>query len=352
MSLSIEIKKRLGSFTLESAFETSEPVTGLLGASGCGKSITLKCIAGIVQPDEGRIILDGVTLFDSAAHINLPPQKRQVGYLFQNYALFPNMTVEQNILAGLRWEKNATVRQKALADSLTLLKLNGLEKRHPSQLSGGQAQRVALARMLVAQPRLLLLDEPFSALDTHLRDTLQPQLKALLRQVDRQALLVTHSRDEAYRLCSRICVMDRGRILKDADTQTVFADPGSVAAARITGCKNIIQAEKAGQQQVLIPAWGITLNAGRPVPDGLTAIGLRAHSFQLDGAVNRFSIRWEQELEELFDWCLLFRFEGQDEDTEPIWWRLPKADRPSTLPATLTIPPEEILLLTHGVPEL
>ena len=345
MSLLIDIRKKLGDFTLEAAFETSDPVTGLLGASGCGKSITLKCIAGIVTPDEGRIVLDGETLFDSAAHIDLRPQKRQVGYLFQNYALFPNLTVEQNICTGLRGQ-SAEEKRKALEESVELLRLHGLEKKHPIQLSGGQAQRVALARMLVTKPRVLLLDEPFSALDTHLRDSLLPQLKTLLQQVGRQAVLVTHSRDEAYRLCSRICVMDAGRILKDADTKSVFADPGSVPAARLTGCKNIVKAQKTGDTTVLVPSWGVTLEAGRPVPDDLIGIGVRAHCFVPDGTVNAFPVAWDQQLEELFDRSVLFRFADQGPDTPPIWWRIAKTDFPDKLPASLGIPPEEILLLT------
>ena len=197
MELHVDIQKNLGGFQLKAAFDTREAFTALLGASGCGKSLTLKCIAGVERPDRGRIVLDGQVLFDSEQGINLPPQKRQVGYLFQNYALFPNMTVEQNILCGLRDRRNREERRRVLAEMCGLLQLEGLEQQKPSQLSGGQAQRTALARILVTQPRLLLLDEPFSALDSHLRDELQPQLQALLQRLGQQTLMVTHSRDEA-----------------------------------------------------------------------------------------------------------------------------------------------------------
>ncbi|MCI6950616.1 MAG: ATP-binding cassette domain-containing protein, partial [Clostridium sp.] len=180
MKLVVDIQKSLGGFRLETAFTAEDGVTGLLGASGCGKSMTLKCIAGVVTPDEGHISLDGVTLFDSAKHINLRPQQRHVGYLFQNYALFPNMTVQQNILTGLRHENDRAVRASACAEAIRLFGLSGLEKRRPSQLSGGQQQRVALARILVNRPQLLMLDEPFSALDTHLREKLQLEMKDLL----------------------------------------------------------------------------------------------------------------------------------------------------------------------------
>ena len=159
MSLIVDIHRALGSFTLDVSFEAENGVTCLLGASGCGKSFTLKCIAGIEKPDSGHIELDGVVLFDSEKHINLPPQKRQVGYLFQNYALFPNMTVRQNILCGLHREKNREEKERKLGEMLKLMQLEGLENHRPSQLSGGQQQRVALARILVNEPRMLMLGQ-------------------------------------------------------------------------------------------------------------------------------------------------------------------------------------------------
>lgn len=345
MSLFVEIRKRLGDFVLDARFETDDPVTGLLGASGCGKSMTLKCIAGVETPDEGRIVLDGETLFDSERGINLPPQKRGVGYLFQHYALFPHMTVEKNILCGLHGEKDKAVRRQRLREMIEMLQLEGLEKHRPAQLSGGQAQRVALARMLVNKPRLLLLDEPFSALDSHLRDQLQPQFLSLLRSYGRQAVLVTHSRDEAYHLCSRLCVMDGGRILRAGGTKEVFADPGSEPAARLTGCKNIARAVKAGEYEVDVPEWGIRLTAAKPVPDDIRAVGLRAHYFHPRAAANRFAVRLDSELEEPFEWILLFRYEGQDAASPALWWRMPKDKKPSAMPEALGIAPENVLLL-------
>lgn len=345
MSLFVEIRKRLGDFVLDARFETDDPVTGLLGASGCGKSMTLKCIAGVETPDEGRIVLDDETLFDSARGINLPPQKRGVGYLFQHYALFPHMTVEKNILCGLHGEKDKAVRRQRLREMIAMLQLEGLEKHRPAELSGGQAQRVALARMLVNKPRLLLLDEPFSALDSHLRDQLQPQFLSLLRSYGRQAVLVTHSRDEAYHLCSRLCVMDGGRILRAGGTKEVFADPGSEPAARLTGCKNIARAVKAGEYEVDVPEWGIRLTAAKPVPDDIRAVGLRAHYFHPRAAANRFAVRLDSELEEPFEWILLFRYEGQDAASPALWWRMPKDKKPSTMPEALGIAPENVLLL-------
>ncbi len=347
MSLHVEIRKRLGDFVLETAFDAEDAVTGLLGASGCGKSLTLKCIAGVETPDEGRIILDGETLFDSARGINLKPQQRRVGYLFQQYALFPHLTVERNILTGLHRERDTAVRQRRLRKMIEMMQLDGLEKLRPAQLSGGQAQRVALARMLVNEPRLLLLDEPFSALDSHLRDQLQPQFLALLRSYGRQAVLVTHSRDEAYHLCGQLCVMENGRIVRDGATKEVFADPRSETAARLTGCKNITPARKIDERTVEAPAWGLRFTAAQPVPDDLCASGLRAHYFHPRAAANRARVQWVDELEEPFEWILLFRYVEQDKSAPPLWWRLPKDRKPAAPPDVLGIAPENVLLLTR-----
>ena len=346
MSLQVHICKRLGAFQLKASFETTEPITGLLGASGCGKSMTLKCIAGVVRPDSGRIVLDGETLFDSDRGIDLPPQRRQVGYLFQNYALFPHMTVKGNILCGLSHERDRAKRRRTLEKMVDMLQLHGLEELRPAQLSGGQAQRVALARMLVAAPRLLLLDEPFSALDSHLRDQLQPQLRDLLRAVGRQAVLVTHSRDGAYHLCGRVCVMDQGWVLREGAVKEVFADPGSEAAARLTGCKNIAPAVKSGEYEVEVPSWGVRLTTSRPVPEEIRAVGLRAHYFNQKSRANRFPVCWLEEMEEPFEWICLFKYAGQQAGTEPIWWRLPKDKKPVRPPEELGIAPENVLLLT------
>ena len=198
MSLFVDIRKKLGDFSLDVSFESDSGTLGILGESGCGKSMTLKCIAGIETPDSGKIILNGLTLFDSEKRINLPPQKRRVGYLFQNYALFPNMTVRQNILCGLHFEKDKSIRDVEVERILDLVQLRGLENHKPHQLSGGQQQRTALARILVNKPNLLMLDEPFSALDSHLRDALQLEMLELLKDFDKDVLLVTHNRDEAY----------------------------------------------------------------------------------------------------------------------------------------------------------
>lgn len=206
MSISVDIEKNLGSFHLRVAFEAENETMALLGASGCGKSMTLRCIAGIVRPDRGRIVLNGRTLFDSEQHIDLPPQQRGVGYLFQQYALFPHMTVEKNVCAGTR-EGTRAERKAAAQRILRTLGLEKLAQRLPANLSGGQQQRVALARILVGKPEILLLDEPFSALDYQTRLAVSGDIAQIIRREHKTALLVTHDISEAISLSDRIVVL-------------------------------------------------------------------------------------------------------------------------------------------------
>lgn len=345
MSLVVDIHKRLGDFRLDVAFEAENGVTCLLGPSGCGKSYTLKCIAGIEKPDSGHIELDGRVLFDSAQKIDLPPQKRQVGYLFQNYALFPNMTVAQNILCGLHHEKDKAAREQRLQEIIRRMRLEGLEKHRPYQLSGGQAQRVALARIMVSEPKLLMLDEPFSALDSHLRDLLKIELRDILRAYGREVLMVTHSREEAYNLSREIAVMDAGHILTQKPTKALFADPGSPQAATLTGCKNIAGAVRIGAHEVEVPAWGVRLQTAAEVREGLKAVGIRAHYFNPAAQQNRFPVRFVEEMEEPFETIIQFRYAAQDLTSPHIWWRLPKDKKPQNFPTEMGIAPANILLL-------
>ena len=345
MSLHVDIRKRLGSFTLDLAFTAENGVTSLLGASGCGKSMTLKCIAGIEKADEGHIALDGRVLFDSQAGINLPPQQRRVGYLFQNYALFPNMTVAQNILCGLNREKDRAMKQERLREMLRMMQLEGLEQRKPAQLSGGQQQRVALARILVNDPQILLLDEPFSALDGHLRDSLRVEMRDLLERFGREVLMVTHDRNEAYNMSREIAVMDGGRILALKPTKALFADPGSVQAAILTGCKNIAPARRIDEHRIEVPDWGLCLETKQSVREGLCAVGLRAHYFNASAQQNRFPVRFVEEMEEPFETIIQFRYAAQSDESPAIWWRLAKDKKPPQFPEELGIAAANILLL-------
>ena len=345
MSLEINIEKTLGGFHLRSAFTLDSGVLGLLGASGSGKSMTLQCVAGIVKPDRGRIVLDGETLFDSSAGINLPPQRRRVGYLFQNYALYPHMSVKKNILCGLHDVKDRRERDARLNEALELFQLKEIANQKPGEISGGQAQRTALARILVNRPRLLMLDEPFSALDAHLRLQLQVELKKILSAYQGKVLMVTHSRDEAYHMCNSITVADRGVLGPVRGTKATFADPGSFAAARITGCKNIAKALRIGPHEVAVPEWNVRFTTAQEVREGLAGVAFRAHYLHPNAPVNRFPVTLADEMEEPFEWVCLFRYAGQDPNSSPVWWRLPKDKRPQSFPKELGIAPANILLL-------
>ena len=226
MSLEVDIRKKLHGFKLDVSFTTAgSSRLGVLGPSGSGKSMTLKSIAGIVTPDEGRIVLNGRTLFDSAKKINLPPQKRKVGYLFQSYALFPHMRVVDNIACGLQLNKKEARENRQIKQIVDMLHLNGLEERYPGQLSGGQQQRAALARILAFQPEIILLDEPFSALDEPLRVELQRQLSEILHSWRKEAILVTHSIKEVRRLSDHLIELDCGHIVARGETEKLLPRP-------------------------------------------------------------------------------------------------------------------------------
>ena len=285
MSLSVDVKKRLGAFTLDVSFEVerADETLALLGPSGCGKSMTLKCIAGIVCPDEGRIVLNDRVLFDSEKRVNLRPQERRVGYLFQNYALFPNMTVEQNIAAGVLGVDKAE-RARRVAEQVEAFRIGGLEKKRPAQLSGGQQQRVALARIMASSPELLLLDEPFSALDGFLRWQLELELTDTLRQFPGGSVYVSHNRDEVYRMCDTVCVVSQGRSEEKLSVPELFETPSTLAAALISGCKNVSAAEPAGAGALRCADWGVELRTSLPVPEGCDHAGIRAHYFEVEAA--------------------------------------------------------------------
>lgn len=341
MSIEVTIKKKLGNFTLDVSLSAGNEVLALLGASGCGKSLTLRCIAGIERPDEGHIEVDGQVLFDSGKKINLPPQKRQVGLLFQNYALFPTMTVTQNISAGLDRKDPALV-----ADYIHRFRLDGLEQRLPGQLSGGQQQRVALARMLITQPRLLMLDEPFSALDAHLRWELEQEVLAVTGSFGGTTLLVSHNRDEVYRIASSIAVYSSGHIDRQGEKWALFRDPQTAVTARLTGCKNIVSAQwKNGV--VTVPDWGLTLTGPREGQGN--CLGLRAHYLKGSAAPGENVFRYEviSAIEDTFSTILMIR-PADHPQAQPLRWELSKEDYAALPPGNLVcIPPQALMPLTE-----
>ncbi|MEG5265618.1 ABC transporter ATP-binding protein [Pseudomonas sp. JDS28PS106] len=226
---------------IECRIEQGEFVT-LLGPSGCGKSTLLRCIAGLTPVDGGRILLDGQDL------VPMTPQKRNIGMVFQSYALFPNMTVEQNVAFGLKMQKIAARESRdRVAQVLELVELQDFAGRYPHQMSGGQCQRVALARSLVTRPRLLLLDEPLSALDARIRKHLREQIRAIQRELNLTTIFVTHDQEEALTMSDRIFLMNQGRIVQSGDAETLYTAPVDAFAAGFIGNYNLLEPEAAAR---------------------------------------------------------------------------------------------------------
>lgn len=277
--LVVEITKDLASFPLQVNFKACGETLGILGSSGSGKSMTLRCIAGVETPSQGRVVLNNRVLFDADQGVNLPSHQRRVGLVFQNYALFPHMTVAQNIAFGLQ-HLPKTERLQRVSQQLSEMHLIGLGNRYPHQLSGGQQQRVALARALATEPEVLLLDEPLSALDTYLRSQVERQLVATLSRYAGVTLFVTHNLEEVFRVCQRLMVMVGGHAIAFDKKQAIFDQPGKVVVAQLTGCKNFSHAQGYSQNQIEASDWRCVLKVSTPIPDTLSQVGIRAHQIR------------------------------------------------------------------------
>ena len=266
MSLEVDIEKKFKGFNLQARFSAGNETLGLLGASGCGKSLTMRSIAGIERPDSGKIVVNGTVFFDRApgkkARVDLSPQQRKTALLFQNYMLFPNLTVAQNVAAGIAKDVSPADRDAMVQAELKRFGLSGFEKRYPVQLSGGQQQRVALARMLAARPGILMLDEPFSALDAHLKSVLEQNLVSLFDAFRGTILYVSHDIDEALRFCDRIAVVESGHIMEMGTGDDLVNRPQSQAGIKLSGCKNATQAAAPRA------AHGVAAEVGRAGGDG------------------------------------------------------------------------------------
>lgn len=280
MELIVDIKKKLHNFNLNVSFKCNNSITGILGESGSGKSMTLRCIAGLVKPDAGRIEINGRVLFDSEAKINISIKDRKVGLLFQNYALFPHMTVEDNIGFALS-KYSSSEKKKIIDDMLEMMQIENLRKRYPHEISGGQQQRVALARALAVNPEVLLLDEPFSALDNHLRNIMIKQMIDTLSGYKGAALFVTHNLEEAYALCENLIIISKGRKSGEGNKKNIFKNPPSLDCARLTGCNNISRAESISPGIIKASDWNIEIKLSDASLKDITHIGIRAHHIRL-----------------------------------------------------------------------
>lgn len=324
MSLSVSIKKSFPTFTLDVDIEAGNETIGWLGESGCGKSLTMRCIAGIETPDEGKIVVNGKTFFEREVGkrptVNLSPQERKTALLFQNYMLFPNLTVAENVAAGIDRKLPKEERNAQVDAELKRFGLDGFGKRYPSQLSGGQQQRVALARMLAAKPDILMLDEPFSALDAHLKGVLEQNLAGLFETFHGTILYVSHDIDEALRFCDRIAVIEKGHVMEVSTGNNLVNNPQSAASIRLSGCKNTTPAHRIDDRRVFLPAWGIEVDTDKPAPENLTYMGVRA--FFLERAKepgrNTYRVRVVRTSDSRFDRSVLLEFLDRTPGSDPV----------------------------------
>jgi molybdate transport system ATP-binding protein len=281
--LEVKITRTLPGFKLDLNFSINQEILAILGPSGSGKTMTLQCIAGLFKPDEGFIKLNDKVLLDTANKINLKPRVRRVGFVFQNYALFPHLTVEDNIAYGVRHLTKEQIRSK-ITGLMGKMHISTLGHRYPRQLSAGQQQRVALARAIAPEPEVLLLDEPFSALDSQVKERLELELLNLQDFYKGNILFVTHDLAEGYKLASKIAVYESGHIVQCDYKNNVIESPATRTVARLTGVRNImkgtIRSITGITVKVAVPELGGILNVVKPDISGFSVnqsvtIGIR-----------------------------------------------------------------------------
>lgn len=321
----------------------------LIGSSGCGKTTLLKSINKLLPLRGGSLSIDGIPV----EQIKVQDLPKKVGYVVQSGGLFPHLTVEENIALTMQI---ARFSKEAIRDRVDkMLKMVNLDPeiyrgQYPSQLSGGQQQRVALARMMIGEPEAILLDEPFSALDGYLKDALQKDMEDFLKQYQGDMIMVTHSRDEAFRFCKELMLLKDGRTLTFGDTRHLFEQPGLLEVARLTGCKNNSRARKLGAYEIEALDWGLKLHTTQEVPDDITHVAIRGHWMQPADTPGQNTVPFEVQdyIETTFEHQYLVKCPNADTDAV-LWWMRPKPnfqlDPRANLPKYLYLPPEHLMLL-------
>lgn len=338
MSFIVKIKKQLALYELSVDLETEAGILAVIGGSGSGKSMTLKCIAGIEKPDSGFISLNGKVLYDSSKKINLPPQKRKVGYLFQEYALFPTMTAAENISIVMK-KKDPVQVQKWLEK----YGLGDYADSYPDHLSGGQKQRLAMIRMLAAEPQCILLDEPFSALDEHIKRKMEREVMEMLHDFGKPILFVSHNQEEVYRLADRIGSMENGRFSSIREKREFFAEPQTAGQAKLVGCNNISKIDWISKDQVYAKEWNLSLRVSATEPEDrkrYRAIAIypgdivlsKERALEWKKSWNRITISRYSISEELRSWSVSCQMEG----TEAELMMLLSKEKVASLPEKIT----------------
>jgi molybdate transport system permease protein len=353
-SLTANLTKSFPGFELSVALSATGDRLGLLGASGSGKSMTLQCIAGLAKPDKGSVVLNGRILFDTAKGIDVSPADRRIGIVFQDYALFPHLTVRDNIGFSLH-RHTPTDRQERILRWSKLTQIESLLESYPAELSGGQRQRAALARALAMEPEALLLDEPFSALDPHLRRRTEEQVREALERYTGVTIFVTHDRDEAFRFCRTLAVLSEGRVAAIGPRDDIFRNPGSLAVARLTGCKNFARISRTGSGRVRAVEWECDLEVpDNTIPEQAEFVAIRAHDLRIldhSSESNTFSCWLITSVQSPFETTLYLRLHASASEGDPShleaeisreeWARL--SDRPQ--PWQVTLDSDRLLFL-------
>ena len=312
MSLGLHVYKELDDYTLNVQFDAERGKTlALLGAGGSGKSAALRCIAGFETPDRGRIVLHDSVLFDSAKRVNLPPQRRRVGYLHRHYALFSRMTAEENLYAAVS-QLSKPEQTEAVEEKLEAFRLTDVVKKRPARLTNAQRLRLALARLMLTAPEALLLDDPFHELDEHLKWQTELELNELLRGYPGCVILATDDRGTVARLCAEACVLTDGHSEETMTVRDLMAQPLSVSAAALSGCKNFSRVKRIDASHVQCLNWGVTLETTQRVNNVCTYAGIRDRALHIarSGEPNRFDARVVRVIEDVFSVILLLAPEG------------------------------------------
>ena len=325
-------------------------IFGIIGLSGAGKSTLIRCINFLERPTEGQVIFDGVDL-GTITHRELLKKRQSMSMIFQSFNLLSQRTALGNICYPL--EISGVDKKEARERARELLKVVGLadkEKSYPVQLSGGQQQRVALARMMIGEPEAILLDEPFSALDGYLKDVLQREMQDFLQDYKGDMILVTHSRDEAYKFCKELSIVDKGRILVTGETKSIFEQPGLMEAARLTGCKNYSSIKKLGEYEIFAEDWKLKLHTAEKVGEDITHVGIRGHWLRpaSEPGENCMPVQVSEYMETTFEHQYMIA-NKEEKASEGLWWMRPKnsftEDPDQDLPEYLYLPPEHLMLL-------
>jgi molybdate transport system ATP-binding protein len=358
--LKVTINRTLPGFKLDVAFSVDGEVLGILGPSGSGKTMTLLCIAGLLPPDNGLIQLNDRVLFDSSKKVNLPPKVRNVGFVFQNYALFPHLSAGKNIAYGIRNRSREEVNHRVQI-LIKNMELDGLQNRYPRELSAGQQQRVAVARALAPEPEILLLDEPFSALDSLTKEQLEMQILDLRQFYKGHIILVTHDLVEAYRLSSRIAVYDAGKIAQCDFKEKLISSPVNQRVARITRFRNfmdgVITDIKDKQVSVTVPELGTNVSVAANGHRNLVlnqhiTLGVRSEHIQSVASPGQNTLQGtlNSSVENLASINCYFDLKTNSDNFYRLEAAFPKAMAPSLSDGViyyLYLPPEQMVIITN-----